>query len=43
MFKCHLLAEIETFHDDLIKSKYPLDPGSLAVFIFLYSMNVIVL
>ena len=40
MFKCHLLAEIETFHDDLIKSNYPLDSVSLAVFIFLYSMNM---
>lgn len=40
MFKCPRSAEIETFHDDLIKSNYPLDPVSLAVFIFLYSMNM---
>ena len=40
MSKCHLLSEVETFLDDLIKNNYPLDPVSLAVFIFLYRMKM---
>ena len=40
MSKCHLLSEVETFLDDLIKNNYPLDPVSLAVFIFPYSMKM---